>query len=591
MISPHSWWCSLAATAALALVTLPVVVLGVSAWVRIERRVGLPEAFGLLAALACTALAGYATYWGYVAHPLAGRAVSWSLLGITAVLVGWPAERRRLGACLARPDVALPAVLVVGSACFVLTWYLAFVPSPLPAGWTWINHAFARIWIPDSTLPLLVAGKLHDGIPLHTGFLAAGSTGRPPLQAGLVLVQYPLWDLLARARPDATTMLYQTLGTLLQSFWVAGAWALLRQLGFGRSRAAWLLVALVPSHFFVLNSAYVWPKLLAASFVLGAFALLLLRPAHAPSLGVAHATVAATFASLGLIAHPGVGPSLIGLVLLLLVPRFFPGWRSIAPALLAGGLVAGPWLAYQRLFQPIEFSLAKQFLAGVRPDDPRSLGELLRETYTRRPLAAVVAEKWEAVRMLAGFDPPPPQSFWEGIRRAHRATLLPCLGVLNVSWVIWLVGALRGPPAWVATRPLLGRTLAVSLLWIAVSILVLFESGILRHTSYATIALMFLGLGAAVTTLPPAASTTVLVVHVLVSLVVFSAQLEPGPFTYAGPTLAFALAVYAVLLGTIAALTVRPEGQCAANWIEVGDAGSLDDSRGLVDEARKLFQR
>lgn len=555
MISPHSWWCGLVAATAVPLVALPVIVLGAALWLRVADRVRTPAPLSLLLALAVAGLVGYATFWIYLASPRAGRVASGGLLVASLLLVVVPRERRRIVAWLRDPEIAIPATLLAGSAYFALTWYLAFVPNPPPRNWNWLSQAYARLWIPDSGLPLLVAMKLHAGVPLHTGLFAADTLARTPLQAGLVLIEYPVWLALDRLAPDADTLLYVAFGVVVQSLWVAAAWGLARSLGLGRARAAWLLVALVPSHFFVLNAAYPWPKLLAASFVVGSFCLLLLRPPRAAPLGWTEAGLAATLACLGLLAHPGVAPSLIAFALLLLLPSRFPGWRSVASAALAVAVLGGPWVAYQAA-QPIAYSLTKRFVGGADSEDPRSTTALVREAWLGRGPGALAREKWQALRALAGFEPPKTRDVWRRVRLATRDTLGPSLGVLNLGWLVVLLGFARRAPGPMDTR--IRRTLATALACVAVSILVLFESHALRHTSYATVILLFVGLGAAVLTLPTWLAATVLGAHVLLSLAVFSTQLEAAPFTPAGPTLACAVVAYAALVLRFVAAPRRP---------------------------------
>lgn len=566
MVSPHSWWCGLVAATVLPLAALPVLVPGAALWLRVADRVRVPAPLSLLLALAASAVAGYATFWLYLASPRAGRVASWALVGASVALLVVPRERRRLAGWLRDPEVAIPATLLAGSAYFALTWYLAFVPNPPPKSWSWITHAYGRVWIPDASLPLVVAHKVSHGTPLHAGAFAADTLARTPLQAGIVLVEYPAWRWLESVLPGAVTVLYETLGVVLQSFWVAAAWGLARALGFGRARAAWLLVALVPSHFFVLNAAYPWPKLLAASFVVGSFCLLLLRPPRAAPLGWIHAGVAAGLACLGLLAHPGVAPSLIGFALLLLPPRHFPGWRSVVAALPVVVMLCGPWAAYQ-MAQPIDYSLTKRFVAGADSEDPRSTGALVREAWLDREPGALAREKWDTLRALAGFDPPKTPDAWRRLRLGTRDTLGPSLGILNLGWVVVLLGLLRRSGA--SNDPLVRRTLAAALVCLAVSLLVLFESQWLRHTSYATVTLLFVGLGAALLALPAWLAGLVLGAHVLLSLVVFSTQLEAVPFTPAVPTLICALAAYgALLLGLLGA----------------GRAGWLEPARGVRRE-------
>ena len=232
--------------------------------------------------------------------------------------------------------------------------------------------------------------------------------------------------------------------------------------------------------------------------------------------------------------------------LVLLTPRWFPGWRAALPAAAVALPLLGPWVIYQTWFRPLDFTLAKQFLGGGVPWDERSLGELLRAAYVERPVAEIAREKAEAATTILGFRTPGGTGTWQQVRSAQSRGILPALGLLNLGWIF------------VFGDPRRRRTVLVGLLGLAVSVLLFFESHAMHHTSYATVLLLFVGLGAAVTAAPPAVALPVLAIHALSSFVVFSAVFEASGFRVIPVTMAFSLATYAALVASAASARRSP---------------------------------
>ena len=105
---------------------------------------------------------------------------------------------------------------------------------------------------------------------------------------------------------------YQVFGILLQCSWVAAVFALLRCIGLTSRRVALVVLALIPSYFFFIQSIFVWPKLLAGSLAVGSFCLLLCRD-RTTALPVSHAGSAAALAVLAFLCHGGVATALLRL--------------------------------------------------------------------------------------------------------------------------------------------------------------------------------------------------------------------------------------------------------------------------------------
>jgi hypothetical protein len=240
---------------------------------------------------------------------------------------------------------------------------------------------------PDNVIPRLFADRIAGGGSMRPLLLGDWHTSdRPPLQTGIVLLQYPLYG--------NRDLGYQLLGTIAQVSWVVALWALLRARGFGHSRILAVVLIVAATGFMFFSNIYVWPKLLAASLCLCALANLVSRHRadRRPIAGV-YAGVAVAMAML---AHGGTVFSVLALVPFgfgLLQPRF-------RRALLIGGAVALglylPWVLYQHYVDPPGDRLIKWHLAGIIPVDPRSASRAVLDQYAfvLLSLAAWVLLEW-----------------------------------------------------------------------------------------------------------------------------------------------------------------------------------------------------
>jgi len=89
-------------------------------------------------------------------------------------------------------------------------------------------------------------------------------------------------------------------------------------------------------------------------------------------------------AALGWLSHGGVAFSLLGFVPLTFCFRRDLGpWRIWAFAAIGFVVLAGPWMAYQRLYEPPANRLFKMHMAGVADVDPRGFLETALDSYRK----------------------------------------------------------------------------------------------------------------------------------------------------------------------------------------------------------------
>ena len=431
----------------LALTALPMALA-----VFIAMRAGLRSLPLLLGvALAASGIAAMLAFWAYYADPTLGQA--------TAFLIVLGSIQ---GIALARPDrldrdllrqLAVPAALWALASCFVL--YLGFLhggsDDPLTMATTRFSHplptdneisAFFADWYFDHG---------HDGSPPPFGDWL--SSDRPPLQSGYVLAQRPFgWD-------DAG-LHYQVLGVVVQQLWILGMWALLCAARVRPLARGLAIFALTVSDIAIVHGFFIWPKLIAAAFVLGALAMALSERWADLRRSPYAAALFAALCALAMLAH---GASAFGLIPLLAIAavRGLPDWRWLGIAALVGLVLLAPWSAYQRFADPPGDRLLEWQLGGSLAIDDRGAVETIADGYRAAGVDGTLANKWGNVTKLIGQTETEGaiESAYDEVRTGHpgRAaialrfprfvSLLPLLGLLLIGPIAMAIARIRGRPS------------------------------------------------------------------------------------------------------------------------------------------------
>lgn len=444
---------------------------------------------------ALSALAGYAVFWLYFADARVGFAASLVVcaagLGQAAFgLSRWIRARRAT-------DDELVAVLVLGAALAMIGVLFLF-PSGLEPAFV-ANGRFLAGPSLDNLFPTIFADLLWEGADPRAFPNDWLSSDRPPLQAGILLAQRPI-----AAMTGNVPLSDQVLGTIAQLAWIPAMWSLLSALGLARRRAVVAVLFCLTSGFFLFNSVFVWPKLLAASLAVAALVPAFRARGETRKLGTGEWVATASLAALALLAHAGVAFTFLGCLPFAFVFRRQVSWRGLAIAILSGLTILAPWIAYQKLYDPPGNRLVKWHLAGVRQVDDRSLGEALRDRYGELGWKGALDRKTHNAALFVR----PPKSWGDPIHRreAEFFALLWTLGVLNAGWIAmaWKRGAIVG-----AAR--LASALGVA--GVAVWLLLMLEGTLVHQGSYATVMLLFAGLAAAIVETSERLALGMLVVH------------------------------------------------------------------------------
>jgi len=383
-----------------------------------------PWSFPIFVAL-CTSIVGTIIFYAYLASAQAGTLLAIADLIFMSAL----AYRYRKDSQLVDADTAIPIAIAAIYVCAAMA-FAAVNATSSPWDTLAEHRFFSNSLPPDDQIPHMFAERLYSGLsPRHLigDWL---SSDRPPLQTGLVLSQW------FSTVPAMRSLDYQAIGTCAQGFAILGVWALFRAGGLDIRRAAACTICTTLSGFFLINTVYVWPKLLPAGLFLGGFALILDLVLHRDqALTRERAVAAAIFVSVAATAHAGVLFALPAFAILwLIAPNLRSAHRALGASLLAFVLVSLPWSAYQRFYEPPGDRLAKWHLAGVISIDDRTFSQALRDSYSSAGLETVLQNKIANAQVLANFSTllsPAPSSLITG----DFFTVLNALGFLNVGWL------------------------------------------------------------------------------------------------------------------------------------------------------------
>jgi len=359
MISPHGF---------LGHALLQVVVIGAvfAALCDIARRVfKLDALLTFCAAVLLLGVLGYLSFWlAYANYALFG-AVKIAVLAALLIWFGIVVYRRRIEyRGLAEP------LLYVSLFCIIVVT-LGLSDGGLEQPSQTAERRFSHPLPLDNIVPLVTVQALKSGrvpSPLVGDWLLSD---RPPLQSGLYLL------LSLRNHP----MMYQVVCSWLQATFLFGVWgiAVAMMLPTAARRIVLLACCLLPTA--IINTFFVWPKLLSVGYVLLVFALLFCRKPESDAERTAFGILIGGLTALAMLSHGSSLFALLGFTVVVLAFWAWPPLRTMiygAAALLA---IYVPWMLYQSFIDPPGNRLLKWHLAGVLKIDDRSFLETLRDSY------------------------------------------------------------------------------------------------------------------------------------------------------------------------------------------------------------------
>lgn len=365
--------------------------LPMAACVLLARRFGVTEPVLLvLSGLAGSGLLGFAVFWAYLFNSEFGRACAVAVDLACAVVVT-DACRSRFARW--REIAELGPVTALYSAASLFYLAIGYLYGGVHNAGDIAEDRFAFQLPGDNYIPMFFAEQLEGRHRPLPNFIMSNfqSSDRPPLQTDYELLQDALLG------HSAGHYLHpQIIGTLVQGLWIFGLWALLRAARRPRWVVPLCLAGVLFSGFAMVNSFFVWPKLVAVAGLMAACAVLLVPELKATR--ASRLAGALTGAALGcsMLAHPGTSFVILALVITLAVFRMLPRLRFLLAA--AGGLIVSylPWMLYQQYYQPPANALLELQLAGEPKSVPgKSTGQAILDAYRQIGLHKALSNKVE----------------------------------------------------------------------------------------------------------------------------------------------------------------------------------------------------
>jgi hypothetical protein len=356
----------------------------------------------LCVGLAASGVAAMGSFWVDYLCPTAGSACIYVVFFGSVALIAWVWRDVSQHRDLLR-QLAVPLALWALGSLFMV--FFGFLHGGTEAAVETASFRFSTQpsqMASDSYIPLFFSDWMFAGHPgpppvFEPEWLLSD---RPPLQVAYVLTQRPFgWD--------AETLHYETLGVILQQLWIVGLWALLIAARVAARTRALVMIAALVTDMAIVNSFYVWPKLLGAAFVLAALALVAAPRESTLKSSPWTVVLFGALAGLALLAH---GTGIFGLIPVAAIAlwRGLPNWRWLAAGAAIALLLLVPWMAYQHYGNPPGNRLLKWHLAGVMEIDGRGTVETIVDEYEQAGVVGTLENKLDNLLYIAGSDPAGP---------------------------------------------------------------------------------------------------------------------------------------------------------------------------------------
>ena len=403
----------------------------------------------LSSAIAVIGAAGFIVFWATWAFGEGGRwatAVPFCCAFLALALTASP-----------KIETVIPIVIAAVASCCLYAFVQGNSDAPplIVAGDFW-THSLPG----DNGLPFIFAENIRNRV---TGNLVPGwqSSDRPPLLSGLTLMApLSLW------RFDHYS--YQAAAVAFQGFASLGVWSLVRSFSSARASTLCMIAAIFTPLYFV-NSVFVWPKLLATSFLLCAIGLYFYGERRSAIGGV----LVGTLCALAMLSHGVSAFVLIAMALSAVFLWLLPSPRYAASALAVALVLYTPWVIYQQKIDPPGDRLTKWHLAGVQNVDPRSTTQAIKDEYAKLSWSEIIDRRiGNAKRMTLYFQATLSNTMSAALDSDNAATILKQVRVFqffgvmasigifgSIFFVVW-IGLFFGP-----SRPLAAVIVLSLLAW------------------------------------------------------------------------------------------------------------------------------
>ncbi|MGI9071325.1 MAG: hypothetical protein ACR2JB_08425 [Bryobacteraceae bacterium] len=361
-----------------------------------------------LTVLVVLGISGYLAFWLWFISPQLGRLFS-LCLPIASVLILILTLKRIDAAGRSTLRALLVPLALTGSAALLVVstgFLFGGVDYPSETARTRFSHPLP----PDNEIPFLFAEGLRNGKVPRPLLAEWRSSDRPPLQTGIVLSQCVYLQ-------HPRKLQYTIISVILQSLWIFALWLFLEAFDLNSKSIALALAVCLFSGFVFLNSFYVWPKLLAAAYMLAASAVLLAdRFTVALSKTTFTPLLAAVLVAFGVLAHGASVFAVLGLALTIIALKRRITLSSLILIGVGVFCLYLPWMLYQKLYDPPGDRLLKWHLAGVIAVNSQSFIQAFTTTYKDLTFHQFLNNKLANLETVADHQ----REYWHSILQLMR---------------------------------------------------------------------------------------------------------------------------------------------------------------------------
>lgn len=408
-------------------------------------------------ALVASGVLSYIAFWAYFADQAIGTTYVFLLTGGSLLAIFFCWREGGLDAEILR-KLRTPLLLWFLGAAFVT--FFGFLHGGNSNAVTTAAFRFEGQLPSDNDIPRYFAEWFathgHQHPPEYPGEWLFSD--RPPLQVGYVLAQRGFLN-------TAQGLHYQIICVLEQSLWIPAMWAVLVAVPLRRPTRSVAMLAAMISDVAIVHGFFVWPKLIAAAFLLAALAVILSADWQRDRRDYRVAVLLGALLGLSMLSH---GSSIFGVIPLVIFAAFrgVPNWRWLAAALAGLLLLYVPWSAYQKYEDPPGNRLLKWQLGGVTEITPEGTIGTIENAYSERGVDGTIDLKEENFEEMVGWPRTKTEfeeaTHWIGegfpgyavqkVRWDRFFSLLPFLGILLIGpiamIVAWLAKKKRDPDEW-----------------------------------------------------------------------------------------------------------------------------------------------
>jgi len=353
--------------------------------------------YSLLSSVSLSAVLSYVVFWVYVANHIAGRVTS--VVIILACIVLFFIRIKTLREYICDPFFIKPLTIMFIVGCFYSAIMLLY--HSLSADVSAIaNTRFTTNLPSDNIIPRWVMDMAYNGQPLamldHYWYV----TERPPLVVAIKLLLFPI-----NIFKGNVSAFHQFFGTYLQLLWIPALYYILEFFSFsGRVRVITLSCA-VFSGFFLINSVFVWPKLITTIFfcLVFVFVFELADIKKNTKKAAVYAIMIGIATAMAILSHGVAMFSFfaLGIAILAGEKRFNYNYRDLLYVFGAFIALYIPWHLLGSYYNEAGNRLLQMVFSGYEINHPTLAGSMFIY-YTETPIEAMYAEK--AANIFRMFD-------------------------------------------------------------------------------------------------------------------------------------------------------------------------------------------